>query len=152
MKKSISILLIAVFAIALLFGCQKRTALTTEEFKEKSVSYGLTVKDVKDSYQEEIFTNATMAVSSEGWNVLFLEINTEENAKSYWAVCVPFLENLKTGAGTAQKTDHDDFKMYTHTNGGKYAYVSQIGKTLVYIVAEEKDKASISAFIKSIGY
>jgi len=147
-----------VFAAVLMLGLMlsacgsKKEAISLSDFTSKATAAGLSLQDASADFEGDIFTDAQYAVSPEGWKVAFITVDTVENAQAYWTNCKDFMISKKTGAGSAQTTDHDDYKMYSQTNGGRFMYVSQIGTTMVYVNEDESAKSSVQSFIKSINY
>ena len=148
----VAVLLLAAMMITLLAGCGGKTPITAADFTKAANDAGLSVDDMTDVYTDVIFTGSKMATSSDGWNVVFFTIDTAENAKYYFAVCKSFMEGQKTGAGTAQTTERDNWASYSQTNGGKFMYVCYIDATMVYVDVEDTYKAAVQEFVKGLGY
>ena len=150
---SAALLLLAAMTLSAFAGCaSSKTAITAADFKAKAEAAGLTVEDMSDTYTDKIFTGSQMAVSTDGWKVVFFTIDTEENAKAYYGTMKEFCVSQKTGAGTAQTTDRDTWGSYSQTNGGMFMYVGWIGSTMVYASVEEAHKAAVQEFVSGLGY
>ncbi len=153
MKKTFSVLFIAVLLAAALTACTgKKVKLSAEDFKTKAESAGLTVTDASDIYTDSIFTGAQLAKSSDGWYIAYLSIDSVDDAKEYYYTCKTHMEAQKTGAGSAQTTDHDDYKMYMQSNGGRFMYCAQIEDTFVYVDEDDTYKDAIKSVLKTLGY
>ena len=155
MKKILAVVLAAVLCIGLL-GCGggKKEAATADRFKEVAAECGMTVENAKDIYTDKIFVDSYLATAPSGWQAVFFLIDTADNAHTYFDTMLAFVEGQKTGAGSAQTTKRDTWATYTQTNGGKFAYVSQIEGTMLYIAPTDADanKAAAEEFIKKLGY
>ncbi len=151
--KSTMFILIVILLVVSLAACGgKKAAVTADAFRKAAEDNGLTVTDASDVYTDEIFTGSQIATSSDGWQVVFLTVDTAEHAKDYFGVCKKFMEGQKTGAGTAQTTERDTYGSYAQTNGGRYMYASFIEGTLVYVDADESAKRAVEEFVMKIGY
>ena len=153
--KALTLVLIAVLAFGMLAACGgKKEAMTAEAFKAAAEAAGLTVEDASDQYTDRIFTGAQLATHADGWQVVFLTIDTAEHAHEYFGVMKKFIEDQKTGAGSSQTTDNGSYGMYSQTNGGMFAYTCQIGNTMIYIppVSADSYKSAIQDFIKALNY
>ena len=147
--------LVAVMLLASVVACGgKKEAITPEAFKTAAEAAGMTVEDASDVYTDSIFTGALLATHPDGWKVVYLAIDTAENAHKYFDTMKTFVEGKKTGAGSSQTTVRDTWASYSQTNGGEFAYVGQIGASMIYVepVYADSYKEAIQAFIKTIGY
>ena len=152
MKRTLAILLCAVMMIASMAACGgKKTALSAADFTAKAKEAGLTVEDASDTYTDAIFKEALLAKGSD-FSIVYLGIDTEENAKAYWATCKTFMEGKKTGAGSSQTTDNNNYKMYSQSNGGRFMYACQVGATMVYVDEDNSKKDAIKEVLKKLGY
>lgn len=153
MLAPVAILLLAVMIFSAFSGCTSpKTAITAADFKRIAEEKGLTVEDTTGTPEGEIFTGSLKASSADGWAVSFFTIDTAANAKDYFATCKSFMESLKTGAGTAQTTERENWSMYTQTNGGKFMYCCYIDTTMVYVNVDEAHKTAVQEFVKALGY
>lgn len=153
--KILALLLVVAMMVGMLAACGgKKEAMTADAFKAAAEAAGMTVEDASATYTDDIFTGAQLATHPDGWQVVFLEIDSAEHAHSYFGIMKSFIEGQKTGAGSSQTTDNGSYAMYSQTNGGMFAYTCQIGGTMVYVPAvfAETYKDAVQAFIKSINY
>lgn len=153
MKRILALVLVILMAVSAI-ACGKKEPLTADAFKAAAQAAGLTVEDASETYNDKIFTGAQLAKHADGWQIVFLTIDTVEHAHEYFGIMQKFVEDQKTGRGTAQITDHPNYAMYTHTNDGMFAYVCQIENTMLYIPSVNADacKEAITAFLKTINY
>ena len=152
-KKVIAIILTAAMLILSLSACGgKKEALSAADFKTKAEAAGLTVTDASSTYTDAIFTSAQAAKSPDGWYIIYLDVDTVENAQAYYYTCKTYMEGQKTGAGSAQTTDHDDYKMYSQSSGGRFMYCAQIADTFIYVDEDDANKDAIKSVIKNLGY
>ena len=152
MKKTLTVLLAALMLIASMAACgSKKTALSAADFTAKAKEAGLSVEDASDIYTDDIFTDALLAKGSD-FSIVYLGVDSEDHAKSYWSTCKTFMEGQKTGAGSSQTTDNDNYKMYSQSNGGRFMYACQIGATMVYVDEDDTKKDAIKEVLKKLGY
>ena len=152
MKKTLTVLLAVLMLIASMAACgSKKTALSAADFTAKAKEAGLSVEDASDIYTDDIFTDALLAKGSD-FSIVYLGVDSEDHAKSYWSTCKTFMEGQKTGAGSSQTTDNDNYKMYSQSNGGRFMYACQIGATMVYVDEDDTKKDAIKEVLKKLGY
>ena len=154
MKKILAWVLVAVFAFGLIACGGSKQPITAEAFRTAAEAAGLKVEDASATYTDKIFTGALLATHSDGWQVVFLTIDTPEHAHEYFGTMKRFIEDQKTGAGSSQIVDNGKYGMYSQTNGGMFAYTFQVGNTLLYVppVYADSYKETIQAFLKTINY
>ena len=157
MSKILAVMLVVVMTAGMLVACGgKKEAITADAFKTAAEAAGMTVADVhaQSPYDAAIFTGALCATHPDGWQVVFLEIDSAEHAHEYFLTMKKFIEDQKTGAGSSQTTDRGSWAFYSQTNGGMFAYTSLVGNTMIYAAPAFADthKENIQAFIKSINY
>ena len=154
MTKILALMLVAVMLVGMLTACGKREPITADAFKTAAEAAGMKVEDASDIYSDAIFTNAQLATHPDGWQVVFLTIDSAEHAHEYFLIMKKFIEDKKTGAGSSQTTDNGSWAFYSQTNGGMFAYTSLVDNTMVYAAPAFADsyKAAMQDFIKSINY
>ena len=155
--KKLTLPVVVVLPVAMLLplmaGCGGgRTAISVADFVKAAEEKGLTVADTADTYTDEIFQSSRMATSPDGWKVVFFDIDSAEHAKTYFDTCKSFMESKKTGAGTSQITQRDNYALYSQTNGGRFMYVCYVDDTMVYVDVEDTHKSAVQDFVNSIGY
>ena len=155
MNRILALSLVVVMAVSMLVACGgKREAITPDAFKTAAEAAGMTVENASDIYNDAIFTDAQLATHPDGWQVVFLTIDTAEHAHEYFLIMKKFIEGQKTGAGSSQTTDKGSWAFYSQTNGGMFAYTSLVDNTMIYAAPAFADsyKDAMQAFIKSINY
>ena len=146
-----ALVLAAVMIAAVFTGCSKVPARTSD-FVKLCGEKGLTVEDASDIYTSDIFTDAQLATSPDGWQIVFLTVDTAEHAEEYFGTCKEYMENQKTGAGTAQTSYGSGYNIYWQVNGGRYMYGGQVGATFLFADEDESFRSAIEEFVKALGY
>jgi len=151
MKKLFTLLLTLVMLITL-SGCGTKMAIKTEEFIEKAENNGYLVTDLTAIYiEDEEIKEATIA-TSEGWEITFYILDTEENAIARYQNNQSSFENSKDSTNSEAKVDMKNYNTYTLNSNGSYKYLCRVDNTLLYVDVEETYKDEVKSFITELGY
>ncbi|MEG2576066.1 MAG: hypothetical protein RSA41_08540 [Christensenella sp.] len=82
----------------------------------------------------------------------FYDLLSEEQAKSAFAGNVATIEAQAGGAAVSSAESASNYSMKKIQSDGQYMYVSRIGNTLIYFIADEKYKGDIDGILKELGY
>lgn len=152
--KKFGLTLVILTTFILLSGCSKKTAITYNEFKEKSEKEKYTVVDVKDQFgQYDYVKGAYLAVSSDAtYQIEFYTFENSENAKAFYDLNKPRLESEGVGSNIYTNADSKNYNKYTLTTDEKYNSITRIDNTIIYSSNNVKYKDKITNIIKKLGY
>lgn len=154
MKKSRIILcVVCLLMIFSLTGCGSKKAITTDDFKSIAESSSYSIADVTSQYAEFNFINeATVAQSSDGWQVEFYMLEDKENATNMFNTNKSDFESKKDGFVTESSVNMPNYSTYSLTSGGYYMYLCRVDNTLLYVKVLDTYKDDVKALIKKLGY
>ena len=153
-KKSIRILLVMILILNLT-GCLtlKKDPIDTEKFISVAESQDMTVADVLKQYSKyNYILEATVAQHKEQkWQIEFYQLDSPEKAKEMFTSNQKILKNEEE-IKTEMSKQAGNFGTYSLTGDKKYAYLSYIEDTFVYVHVDKKYKDSVQACVKKLGY
>lgn len=156
MKKKLLVVLSLFLVVFTLTGCLfgPRTAATAEKFKSVANNNNLTIIDAYDQMEQYgTINSATIAKSSEGWQVEFYVLKTESDAIDMYNTNKKLFENLKGSSNNKEKTiDIKNYTMYNLITGGRYMYLARIDNTLLYAKVDEQYAKDVQKIVKELGY
>ena len=133
--KRVKQFLIGLICIVVLFtltGCVKKTAITSDEFKNKMVYIAIN----KDStYQIE-----------------FYELSNKDYASNFFNNNKKTFEDSKSSGSTETSVSIGNNEKYTLTTKGKFKVVSRIDNTVIYLNVNDNYKSSVKDVLKDLGY
>lgn len=136
-----------------LTGCVKKTAITTNDFKSVANNHGYTISDATSQYAIYGYINeATIAKSSEGWQVEFYVLDDEASATNMFNTNKTLFEASKENSSSEKSLNSDHSSSYSLTSSDSYMYICRVDNTLVYVKVLEKYKNTVKDFIKELGY
>ena len=89
MKKKIVLLLILLLTITVAAtGCEKKKAITAEEFKKTMESKGYVIKDVNDQFEgQKVLKQVYLAIKADSsYQIEFYELTTTDAGKEFYKV------------------------------------------------------------------
>jgi len=152
-RKTIILLALLLIMTLTLSACslmKPKTVLTPEEFKTKMETAGLTVEDATDQFNEETLELLLIAYNDD-YQIEFYVMDTDANAEQAFAGNVQNFEEL-SGVKSTTKTNGSNFNTFVMTLDDKYAIVSRVGNTFVYIDEQTEDRDAIRELMKTLGY
>jgi len=154
-KKAIDlIVLLLVITLALTISAcsmtKPKTVLTAEEFKTKMESAGMTVEDATGQFDEETLELLLIAYNDD-YQIEFYMMDTNANAEQAFA---GNMQNFDSLSGTKSTTtlNGSNFNYFSMTMGDRYAVVSRVENTFIYIDEETENKDAIKAIMDELGY
>ena len=152
-KKNVLLGVICFLMLFALTGCGKKTAITTSTFKSKTESLGYTTADVTSQYASYGYVQeATIAQSSDGYQVEFYVLNDAANATSMFNTNKATFESYKGNSSAESSSNMDNYSIYTLTSSGYYMHLCRVDNTLLYVRVNDSYKDSVQSLIKELGY
>lgn len=156
MKINLKKLIMATSCLVLLFiitGCGNKTAITTTDFKSKMSNKGYANTDVISQYTDYVYIKeATVAQSTEGWQIEFYVLNDETNAQGMFNENKITFEGLKGNSSTESSTSLGNYSSYSLTSGGYYMHLCRVDNTLLFVKVPDTFKDTLKDLIKDLGY
>lgn len=152
-KKTILFNIICFIALIALTGCGNKKAITLEEFKSEAQKENLTISDTISQFKNySQIKSATAAKSSDGWQVEFYVLDSNDSAISMFNTNKEIFENSKNGLSSNSSISLNNYESYVLKTNGYYKSVSRIDNTLVFVNVLEKHEDSVKDFLKKLGY
>lgn len=151
----ISIISIITLLIAtlLMSGCGDKAAITTEQFKSIAEENNCSTADATSQYaQYGVIDEATIALSSDGWQVEFYVLTDETNAAGMFDTNKEIFESLKGNASAEASSSTNNQSSYTLTSSGYYMHLCRVDNTLLYVKVDDTYKSDVKALIDELGY
>lgn len=154
MKKRNIVLFVTCLLILLgVTGCGNKTAISTSTFKSITEENNYITSDVTNQYISYEYVNeATVAQSSEGFQIEFYVLDSESNAISMFNTNKDIFESYKGNASTETSSNIGNNTSYTLTSNGYYMHLCRVDNTLLYVRVLDSYKDSVKDIIKKIGY
>ena len=150
MKKAVALVLCFVTVFALC-ACGSKEEISKKKFEATAEKLGLTVSlpPVTPIGVKEVSIIGKASGYDFVWQAEYYLLGSEEDARSVFEQNKAVFQDV---SGTELSTALPSHATYEKTGGGQYIYLSQVGKTFVYVVVDEQYKSEAKAFISEIGY
>lgn len=136
-----------------LTGCGSKQVITTSDFKTKTKSLNYNTADVISQYSSyEYIKEATVAQSSDGYQVEFYVLDNVDNATSMFNTNKSTFESYKGNFSSESSSSMGNYSSYTLTSGGYYMHLCRVDNTLLYVKVEDTYKEPVESLIKELGY
>ena len=154
MKKKLLLIAICVFSLFLVTGCDSsKTAITTKDFIAKAEEKGLITADVLDQFAEYDFVKeATVAASSNGWQVEFYVLSDEENAKSMFETNAATFNAASDKKKNSTEVEMGNYKKIAFDTDENYMVLTRVDNTMIYVRVPISTKEETKEFIDTLGY
>lgn len=152
--KNLFILIISIFSIISITGCQNKNAITTDTFKTKIEDLGYVLQDVKSQFSEYDYIKEAYIAADSNYNyqIEFYILEDEENAKNFYENNKTIFENSKTRNSAYTSVDVKNYAKYTLATNNEYKVVSRIDNTVIFTDSDSKYKDDINKILKKLGY
>ena len=129
--------------------CEKKTAITTEEFiaKAEKLNYEIT-----EGTKESGIKESKVAISSEGYSVYFYVMESKKEAIQMFEEKKMEAENKKGNMTNETSINVSNYSAYTVSSGGRYIHICRVDNTLFFTEVKETEKESVKQLIKEIDY
>ena len=136
-----------------LTGCGNKNVITTNDFISKTEKLGYTTTNVIEQYASYSYVKeATVAQSSEGYQVEFYTLDDEANATGMFNTNRSTFESYKGNSSSESSSSMGNYSSYTLTSSGYYMYLCRVENTLLYVKVNDTYKDSVKKLIKELGY
>lgn len=151
MKKFIifNVLIIMLF---LLTGCNKKTALGVLDFKTKMEGYEISDATNQFDGAVGILSSATIAKSSDGWQIEFYVLTDDVNAKNMFIDNKDEFDLYVTEENNSIMTNDGNYATYTLNSDDYYYYLSRIDNTLLFVKVKDKYMNTVKGIVEGLGY
>lgn len=134
-------------------GCGNKKAISTSTFKSITEENNYITSDVTNqSISYEYVNEATVAQSSEGFQIEFYVLDSESNAINMFNTNKDIFESYKGNTSTETSSNIGNNTIYTLTSNGYYMHLCRVDNTLLYVRVLDSYKDSVKDIIKKIGY
>ena len=153
MKKNIMLGFVLVMMMFTLTGCGSKNALTTDNFKTISKNNSYAIIDVISQYEVYNYvTEATVAQSSDGWQVEFYVLSDNAYATGMFNNNKSIFEGYKGSSAVESSSSMGNYETYSLTSDGYYMYLCRVDNTLFYARVEDTYKDAVKNFVEELGY
>ena len=141
-----------VFILMLSTGCKNKKEMFIEDFKKKMESNGYYVQEVTNQFSNYNYINKVYIAQSKDktFQIEFYSMNNDESAISFYEHNKSILESNVTSSKTSVNVAN--YMKFSQTSNGKYSVVSRIGKSVLYVNANDKYKTEIKKVLNELGY
>ena len=151
--KTILLSIICFLMLFTLTGCAKKTVLTTNDFVSIAKKLEYTTEDVTDQYASNNYIKeATIAQSSDGYQVEFYVLSDEGNATSMFNTNKADFESFKGNMSSETSVNLSNYSTYTLSSSGYYMHLCRVDNTLLYIKVQDTYKDSVKTLIDELDY
>ena len=150
-KTIVALALCAVTVFALCACGSAKTEISKSGFMTKADEMGLDVSiqpDVPEGIRDVAIVGKVQG-SEFIWQIDYYLLDSADTARYMFN---NIKDDLDAIAGAQVSATLPNSATYEKAGGGNYIYVSQIGKTLVYLNVPDQYKDQAKEFIKAIGY
>lgn len=163
MKKSVVLLLIAVFVIFVgIFGligfgvfsiAKERPVLTAEEFETYMQDKGFEIINVKSQFADDENLQCALVAKNENYQIDFYITTTQELADDFYLQCQYFFDSIKESSNSYATYNFLNGSKYEITSDGKYRSVTKIENTIMLVEnADEEYKKEIKSLLNKVHY
>lgn len=152
-KRKFLFVVICFFMLFALTGCGSKTVKNTSDFKSIAENHNYTITDVTSQYASYGYIKeATVAQSSDGWQVEFYVLDDEGNATSMFNTNKSTFENYKGNSSSESSSSMGNYSSYTLTSSGYYMHLCRVDNTLLYVKVPDTYKDDVKNLVKELGY
>jgi hypothetical protein len=149
--KKIFALILALSVLFSLTACQKKTALTADEFTDTMEDAGYVVMDVTDSVDTNGVDVTVLYAENEDLEVFFYVFEKSRDVGQT-------MENIKdmcddmNGIKSSSSVNLGNFSKFTCTVGEDLFVASSIDETMIFIETTKEQKDLVNDLLESLGY
>ena len=146
-------LLLVVLTSLLLFGCSKKTAITSDEFKTK-IQEDYTFVDVTEQFKKfDYISGAYLAVSHDtNYQIEFYTFKDNKGAEDFYKLSKDVFKASTDKSGLSTNVDSKNYSKYTLTTENRYKSITMIDSTVMYSDSDKTYKNTVEKLIKKLGY
>lgn len=151
--KGLLLCLVCLICVISLTGCDKKVAISSETFIEKTNAKGYTLYDVTEQFADSYVAKAYVAIDkNEEYQIEFYVIDTEVNAKEFFEYNKELFESDKPSKNVTTSVNLNNHSKYTLETDETYKTISRIDNTVLYSNADISFKTIINDLVKELGY
>lgn len=152
-KKSIILGFMCLLIVFALTGCGNKKSITTDDFKSMAQNHSYTTTDVISQYASyDYIKEATVARSSNDWQVEFYVLDGNANATSMFNTNKEIFETYKSGSTSESSSNIGNHSSYSLTTSDYYMHLCRVNNTLLYVKVANTYKNEVTNFINELGY
>lgn len=164
MKKSTKIIIIIsiIVSVIVIIGTvlflslsKDKDAITPETFKNTMEQKGYNVVNVKNSQFSAVkeINQAYVAQDKERkYQIEFYETIDDASANVFFNNNKNIIESSKGNVSSGKTVNMRNYAKYTLNSNGKYATLSKIDNTVIYLVVDDIYEDTVKELLKEIGY
>lgn len=148
------ILIISIFSIVAITGCQNKNAITIDEFKTKMNDLGYVLQDAKNQFNKYDFVKEAYIAAESNYNyqIEFYILEDIEQAKKFYENNKIIFEKSKDGVSTHTSINVNNYAKFILETNDKYKLLSRIDNTVIFVNSDLKYKNNINEVLKKLGY
>ena len=155
--KKLALIALLGLAVFTLMGCGKKTVITKDEFIQKAEANKMLTEDnsaefAEYDYLKSVISAGVVSDNTVKWKCDFMTASDDDYAKRLFASNKEKVDGMITGSTSNSSVNMGNYNTYSLNGDGKYAYLSRVDDTLLYLVVDEKYKEEAKAFVKTLGY
>lgn len=152
--KNIFILIISIFCVITITGCQNKKALSIDEFRIKMKNLGYVLQDAKKQFTKYDYVKEAYIAAESNYNyqIEFYILEDIEYAKKFYENNKLIFEKSKDGVSTHTSINVNNYAKFILETNGKYKLVSRIDNTVIFVNSDLKYKNNINEVLKKLGY
>lgn len=149
MKKFVKIFICFMLVITLC-GCGSKKALSKDKMNSKLYSLGFDVYDVSDKIEDKSVKTLLSANYRGNFQIEYYEFKNKDDAKKVFDADKK--ELIKSNGDKGKTKEGSNYDRFVQQISDKYAVVTRIDNTLIYVFANVDYKKDIKSNLKKIGY
>ena len=149
--KKIFALILVLSVLFSLTACQKKTALTADEFTDAMEDAGYVVMDVTDSVDTNGVDVTVLYAENEDLEVFFYVFEKSRDVGQTMSNIKDACDNMN-GIKTTTSVSLGNFSKFTCTVGEDLFVASSIDKTMIFIETTKDQKDTVNDLLESLGY
>ena len=146
-------LIICLFIIVILSGCDTKSAITNEKFIKEAKNNNYYVSDITSQYSGVSYIeSANLAYVENEWQVEFFVFESTTKAMRMFDKNKEKFKSYRFNYSSEYDLNMNNYSIYSLTSNNKYMYISRVENTLIYVSTIEQHKDEVTKFIEKLGY
>ena len=139
--------------LLILTGCGNKTAIDTNKFKSIVENHNLVTSSALAQFSEYNYVKeATIAQSSDNWQIEFYVLDSVENAISMFNTNKAKFENSKGSVNSESSVSLGNNSSYTLNSNGYYMHICRVDNTMIYAKVSDNNSKAAKDLITELGY
>lgn len=146
-----SLLLVSVLLVT---GCGNKTAITSEDFKQKMEEKQYSVDDLTAMFDDSFNMNKVYVATNSDttYQISFYELKDSDTAANFYEENKKDLEDNKGTGYVDSSVNLNNYSKYTLETNDEYKLLSKIDNTVIILNVKKNYKDEVNSIIKELGY